>query len=35
VLLEGLDILPGAPAPPRETRVRVVTPQGSGAAPPG
>ena len=31
VLLEGLDILPGGAAPARETRVRVVTPQGSGA----
>jgi hypothetical protein len=33
VLLEGLDILPGASPPgPSETRVRVVTPQGSHAA---
>ena len=32
VLLEGLDILPGAPErTPSEPRVRVVTPQGSGA----
>jgi hypothetical protein len=30
VLLEGLGILSGEPRPPRETRVRVVTPQGSG-----
>ncbi len=33
VLLEGLDILPGkSPRPPSDTRVRVVTPQGSHAA---
>jgi hypothetical protein len=39
VLLDGLGIVPaegGTPsAPPRETRVRVVTPQGSAAAGPG
>jgi len=33
VLLEGLEIVPGSAAPaPSEPRVRVVTPQGSGAA---
>jgi putative nucleotidyltransferase-like protein len=32
VLLEGLGILPGPPAPARETRVRVVNPQRSAAA---
>jgi len=31
VLLEGLEILPGAPPSRPETRVRVVTPQGSHA----
>jgi hypothetical protein len=31
VLLEGLEILPGSPAPRAETRVRVVSPQGSTA----
>jgi hypothetical protein len=31
VLLEGLGILPAERPPGRETRVRVVTPQGSGA----
>jgi hypothetical protein len=31
-MLEGLGILPEARTPSRETRVRVVTPQGSGAA---
>jgi hypothetical protein len=40
VLLDGLGIVPAgadapAPAPPRETRVRVVSPQGSAAAGPG
>jgi predicted nucleotidyltransferase len=33
VLLEGLEILPGAPErPPSEPRVRVITPHGSSAA---
>jgi hypothetical protein len=31
VLLEGLEILPGSPPSRPETRVRVVTPQGSHA----
>jgi len=31
VLLEGLDILPAAPVQRHETRVRVVSPQGSTA----
>jgi len=31
VLLEGLEILPGRPAPRHETRVRVISPQGSTA----
>jgi hypothetical protein len=36
VLLEGLGIVPaGGPEQRRETRVRVVTPQGSGAVGPG
>jgi hypothetical protein len=40
VLLDGLAIVPAgadspAPAPPRETRVRVVSPQGSAPAGPG